>query len=362
MFIIITVTQALLYICYSIIMGSFLLNLVPNNYKPLIYLPRKILLISLGGIVIFSFIPVLPLILHLNSLLGFTDAVNSVLLTFQIGKSWLFTFVVSLTFVPFLVFFNNRKTIQNIVGILFTLILISAVGWSSHASSLNPVKGFLSDSTHLTAVSVWVGILFIISWFSKDESNWLPFLKWFTPVAISCLVITAISGIVLMTFVIDFNNYYNSWMIPYGQSLLIKHILIIPLLVYAFINGFFIKRRLNKEENFNPKPWARIESIIILFVFTATSALSQQSPPKETAITEESVSPIFKVFHQGEVELGVNLQVGISLISILFLLLTLVFLILTVVFYFNKKSSYLSLVLGILSLVSIYLSLMYIVS
>lgn len=362
MFILGAITQALLYICYSVIMGSFILYLVPINKRPSILVPRKILLFSVGGIVIFSFIPVFPLILHLNSLLSFTDALISVLFTFQVGKAWLFTFVVSLLFVLFLVYFNNQKQIQNVFGIVFTLTLIGAVGWSSHATSLDPVKGFISDSMHLTAVSVWVGILFIVSWFSKNESNWVSFLKWFTPVAISCLVITAISGIILMTFVIDFNNYFNSWMVPYGQWLLIKHILILPLLLYAFVNGVLILRKLILDTNFNPKPWARVESIIILCVFTATAALSQQSPPKETAITKESVIPLFKVLYQGELKSGVQLQLDISLISTSFSILLLVCFILGVFSCFKKKYPYVSLVLGIFTIVSIYVALMFSVS
>ena len=62
---------------------------------------------------------------------------------------------------------------------------------------------FISHTTHFTAVSVWVGILFVVSWFSKNHSNWLNFLKWFTPVAIVCFVSTIITGLILMTVVVD---------------------------------------------------------------------------------------------------------------------------------------------------------------
>ena len=45
-----------------------------------------------------------------------------------------------------------------------------------------------------------------------------------------------------MTIVVDYKDYANSWMLPYGQALLIKHLLIIPLLAYAFINSVLIRK------------------------------------------------------------------------------------------------------------------------
>ena len=44
----------------------------------------------------------------------------------------------------------------------------------------------------------------------------------------------------------EFEDYPNSWMLPYGQALLIKHLLIIPLLVYAVINSILMKKKLDK--------------------------------------------------------------------------------------------------------------------
>ena len=41
----------------------------------------------------------------------------------------------------------------------------------------------------------------------------------------------------------------------YGQALLIKHLLIIPLLVFAMINSLLIKKKLIRDIHFNPKPW-----------------------------------------------------------------------------------------------------------
>ena len=39
-----TITQALLYLCFAILMGSFLLYLVPNTHRPDINVPKGALM------------------------------------------------------------------------------------------------------------------------------------------------------------------------------------------------------------------------------------------------------------------------------------------------------------------------------
>ncbi|MEK5380446.1 copper resistance D family protein [Niallia sp. FSL W8-0635] len=353
-----TISQTILYVFYGLLLGSYIMFLVPVKYKPTIYVPRKILLFSLLGLVIFSFIPIVPLIFHLSLIRGKLEAISLILFTFEIGKSWTLTFIVSLFFAFFILYFEQSKKRYNIIGLIFTMILIGVIGWSSHASSLDPMLGFISHTGHFTAVSIWTGILLIVSWFSLNQNNWLFFLKWFTPVAITCLVITALSGIVLMNYVIDFQNYYNSWMLPYGQALLVKHLLIIPLLIYAFINGFFIKGKIKKETDFNPRPWAKIESVIIILIFSATASLSQQSPPRETVITNESLAKIFTFFYPAQVNADTAIHFSISFISSVFILLALGSLF-SVLFFFHKKYHVVvSFVMSILIVVFLYFSIM----
>ena len=242
----------------------------------------------------------MQLILYLSPDIGFAQTLQSVLFTFEVGKAWIFTYILSTLLFIFVIWFDYRKrALYAYIGIIFTFILILALGWASHASSYDRVWGFFNHTAHLTAVSVWVGILFVVSWFSKDHTNWLNFLKWFTPVAFVCFVSTIITGLFLMAVVVEFEDYSNSWMLPYGQALLIKHLLIIPLLVYAMINSLFIKKKLKNDIHFNPRSWARTESIIILLIFSATAALGQQSPPHETTVTMDLYQNYLSCFIKG---------------------------------------------------------------
>ena len=197
MIVLFTITQALLYLCFALFLwGAFSYILYQTLTDQDINVPKGALMFAAGGIAIFSFLPVLQLIFHLSPDIGLTQTWQSVLLTFEVGKAWIFTYILSTMIFIFIIWFDYlKRALYAYLGIAFTFILILALGWASHASSYDRVWGFISHTAHLTVVSVWIGILIVVSWFSKDHSNWLNFFKWFTPVAIICFVITIITGL-----------------------------------------------------------------------------------------------------------------------------------------------------------------------
>jgi putative copper export protein len=353
-----TLSQTLLYLCFALLMGTFLLYMIPKNYRVDIFVPKGVLLVTAAGIAILSFFPVFHLILYLAPEFGFGQSTKFVLFSFEVGKAWIFTFVVSIILFIFIIWFDYRKKfLLASLGVILTFILVLTLGWSSHASTYDKVWGFFSHSLHLTAVSVWVGTLMVVSWFSKDHANWLNFLKWFSPVAIVCFVSTFLTGLILMSFVMEFNAYTTSWLLPYGQALLIKHILIIPLLIFAIINSFFARKRLKRGYQYDPRPWARIESIIIMLIFSATAALGQQSPPHETAVSNEEVSSLFKVFHQGPFYPEMTVQLIFNPVSIALSIITALFVTLIIFLFFKKGLPIFSFIISILLVFCVYLSL-----
>lgn len=357
MFLLGMISQALIYLCFSLILGCFILSLIPNTHRPNILVPKSAMLLSSIGIAILSFFPVLQLILYLAPNLGLVPTLQSVLLTFEVGKAWIFTFIVAIILFIFLSLFDYRtKALNSFIGIVLTLILILALGWSNHASSYHQLLGFISDTTHFTAVAVWVGILFIVSWFSTDHTNWLKFLKWFSPVAITCFIMTILTGFMLMSIVVE--DYLNSWVIPYGQSLLIKHLLIIPLVIFAVINGVLIEKKVEADSNFNPLPWVKSESLLILLIFSATAALGQQSPPKETLISNESVSKLFTLINQGQIQPNMMVQLASTPSSILLIVLALIFLALMLYSFYKKMPAIMSFLMGLLFVFCTFLSLL----
>lgn len=352
------VSEIFLYLCFSILMGSFILTMVPSQFRPSLLVRKRYMILAATGIALFSFTPILVLIINLQQRVGWQDGMQMVLLTFDIGNAWIFTTIVVLSLILFIAkFYQAENPAYSWIGCLLTILLITGLAWSSHASSLEQGKGFLTHFIHFTAVTVWVGIMYVASWFSKNHDNWLRFLHWFTPLAISCVLVTTASGIVLMAFVMDIPQYPNSWMIDYGQYLLIKHILIITLLVYAIINGLFIRRRLMKNQNFNPLPWMKAESIVALLVFSVTAAMGQQSPPSASIMGEEGLSFLFELFYQGQYNPGMEVQLSVNLMSILLFMIALLFLAMIFYTYFKKISAMITVLLSILFVLSGYLAI-----
>ncbi len=353
------VSEALLYCCFSLLLGSFIIHLIPTTARPEIRVPKSVLLGAAAGIAFLSFLPVLKIVLYLYEDLGIGYTLKSVLTNFDVGKTWISTGIISLILFIYLIPIKlEEKSLFSLTGLAFTIILAANLGWSSHAASLSKVAGFLIHTSHFLAITIWVGILMIVSWFSRNSDHWLSFLKWFSPVAFLCLVITAITGISLMTFHMDLNDYVNVTVISYGQTLLIKHLAIIPLLAFAFINSFLIRKRLQNDSSFNPLPWARLESIVVLIVFSITGVLGQASPPHELnqMVAAEGAAKLFTLFHPGTIDFPLHFSWGT--VSISLFIMAVIFLALIILTFIKKAPKSLSLLMSLLFIFTGYLAFM----
>lgn len=316
--VLVVLSQTFLYICFSVLMGSFLVGLAPSTYRPAFMRSRRLLAICTVGIPLFAFLPVLQVILYMAPRVGVAESFFSVLTSFTIGKAWGWTFVLSIgLLLVVLVVKELESTPFNITGVVITFLSIMTIAWSSHASSVEPLAGFIGDAVHLLAVSIWTGILGVVSWRSTNTANWRSFLTWFTPVAALCFVATMGSGLLMMDVLID--GYVASWVSPYGQGLLVKHLFIIPLLFYACINGLWMYSRLKSDPGFNPKPWAQLESVLIFIIFAITAAFSQLSPPSGNSGADPA--KLFMLLYDGEIPPTAVVQLDWNAIGVLLLLL-----------------------------------------
>ncbi|MEH7235432.1 copper resistance D family protein [Bacillus sp. JJ1562] len=353
----IIISQTLLYLSFSVLVGGFILLLVPNEYRPGIKFPKRLLLICAITIPVYTFVPVLDIILFLAPRLGLLESLKIVLTTYTIGTAWDFTLLGSLLLVLLIAFTKtNEKASFAYLGTLLTLGLILTVAWSSHAGALDQNIGIISDFIHLVAVSIWVGILLIIGWFSTNHNNWLKFLSWFSAVAFGCLIATILSGLFMMDVIMD--EYVDSWMISYGQGILLKHLFLLPLLFYALVNGFIVKYKLSKDATFNPISWIRLESFILFTIFTITAIYSQQPPPHGNFLTSDAISPLFRLFHDDIIDVGNTIGFALNLNTICFFFISILFFILMVLSYFKKASIIISFLFSCLFVTSIYLMLM----
>ena len=360
MFILTTISEALLYLCFALLMGSYILSIFPNDLIPTIIVTRKVKLVAVTGIALFSFVPLISLLMYLYEDFGLVDSLQSILLTFEVGKAWLFMLIIALFLGLYIRLFDDKKSIYySIVGTLLVLLLIMGVSLSSHAGSIQGFKGIMTHFVHFTAVVIWVGILFVISWFSKNTNNWLSFLKWFHITALYCFGIITITGLSLMSFSTTLDVYPDTWMVSYGQSLLIKHLLIIPLIAYAFVNGILMKRRLQKERDFDARPWTKIEFFIILLIFAATGAMSQQSPPHNLfeTISNEGFSSLFLLFHEEVVYSGITVDLIFNIEGLLLLIIAIIFLLMSLFSFVKSMPAIFSFIMSLFIVIAAYLGL-----
>ena len=349
---IVSVFECLTYLCFAYVTGAFVFFILPKSKWPDNQPSRRLLLISCLGIGLLSFAPVFHVILDLTKDMGFWLSFKGVLFTFEIGQTWLLTLAISILLF-LLIYFNpvHQDPILSKFALLLAVLLIGTYTKGGHAASLSPTWGFLGHFFHLLAVSIWGGCLIHAAWSAKSDRNWLAFLKWFTPLALICMVV--IIGAGFLTMVIDISpalnrsvtaalgSYREGLVVNYGEALLVKHLLLIPLLLLATFNSVYTRKQFKAQKPFTPIKWARLESIILFAIFAVTAYMGQQAPPHDLAqlLHFNGASPLFEAIYGGGIpqNFTVHLHFGaISLIFITFSILLLLLVALGVVRHLSK--------------------------
>lgn len=351
--------KAMLYLCFSILIGVSILYAVPKNMRPEVRIKQGWLVLLIASVPVFGMGELLRLTLHLGEDFGYWLTFQNIVLSFEAGKGWLFLTGISILLF-FMVIFNEIRE-ERFFAVLALVLLTGmtvSIGYSSHAASLSSF-GFLAHSLHFLAVTAWSGILLAVGFFSKENNPGLSFYKWFTPFALSCLFIVIGAGIWLMSYIVP--EYVNGYILNYGQALLIKHILLFVIVFYSLINGVWLKRKLKKgDSSLSLMKWMRAEGILLFLVFVTTAVMSQQTPPHnlEDTLKVEKPSPLFS-FITG-LNPGDNpiLKIELSIISFVGLFATII--LLSGVFIgINRKMGLLPVLTGsILAACALYLAVM----
>ncbi|OYD56352.1 hypothetical protein CGZ90_17870, partial [Fictibacillus aquaticus] len=296
------IAKALLYVVFAVMAGTFVLYSVSPEKRPGISVPKNIILACIILVPVLAIGPLVQTALMLSEDFGFYESFSSILTTFEVGHGWMIV-----TGVSFLLFFLNvfndvREDRFFAVLSLFLMAVIGAAqGYASHAASLNDAGGMAAHTLHFLAVSVWTGVLLVAGWSAKNEERFTAFYKWFTPLAIICLAVVIGAGLWLMKYIVP--EYYNSWILSYGQALLIKHVLLVSVVFYSLINGVWIARKLKNGSEFRPLKWIKAESVVMVLIFAATAVMGQQIPPHsiEETLKTTKPSPLFTFFYEGAV-------------------------------------------------------------
>ncbi|SDH86316.1 putative copper resistance protein D [Alteribacillus persepolensis] len=352
------VSNGLLYVCFALVIGHCILSMLPEDKKPRVVVPKKWQVGSVLLIPMLSLPPVLHVTLNMNEYReeSFISSFIYVLMEIELGRAWTALLLLVIIFAALMWLLPKRRddSYVNLAGLLLVFGMIVTQGVVGHSANMASYPGATSHILHLMAVSTWVGILMIVSWFAVNDENWEGFVDWFTPIAVICVIVVSFSG-VFMTFFLT-ENIMNSWMLTYGQALLFKHLLFIPLMVYACINGFLMRRKVKNTPTVSPRSWWRAESLIIMAVFVITGFMSEQEPPQNIAQTlnREGSSILFQSLVTFPVNSDTELFFHLHWFSLLFFLIGIVFLLLVIYVFYKNDTITGSIVFGVLAVISIY--------
>ena len=278
--------DTLLYGCLALLIGFFSVQLIPRSYRPDVSLSiRWVRMLIVLMLLSFS-LSVLLIVLYLYEEIGFWITLQSVLLTFEAGNAWI---LMALWSVLLLIVINRSSLSPGRIklGVFLVMAMVVTFAWSGHASSIKGAEGMLVHSIHALAVFIWTGGLLILGFWSPSDRNWGIFLEWFKPLVTLCFLLIVGSGIYLMSVVVQVEEYSDSSILPYGQALLWKHVLILSVLIIGIMNGKWSYA--SPERSFEVRRMRmRMEGILILLLFTATAWLGQQEPPHSIKDTLQS--------------------------------------------------------------------------
>jgi putative copper resistance protein D len=351
--------KLIMYLCLALIMGYWMLQICPQDRQPAVHIPRWVLVTAYLLFPVTLLIPptVLSYVIAPQVEENFGQVFKSVLVTFEMGETLLAGMVLigCLGLVHLARKFMAKK-VAAWVGFILAIGLVLAQSWSSHAATVTEHLGFFAQSFHVLAISLWIGTLFVVAWFGKNFERWPSFLSWYTPLAILSVVTIVVTGIIMMTFIVP--QPVQSLILPYGQTLLIKHLVLIPVLLFAFFNGVWFRRQLKQGGFNNPRPWIRAESVLALIIFSITANLSRESPPHDQlaqALQYAGPSPLFSLFLPEVTEAG-KLFLSFSWLALILVLASVSIVLLF--FRSGSKSASLLLLVSAAVVLLIYLAIM----
>ena len=330
------ISQFILYISLSLLMGTFLLSCVPVPFRPSFHIPVKWLYGSAIMIPFAAFIPNVLLLSILAPQFGVFHSIWTILSKYKVGHAWIAIVVFAILLLLLIAAFEKKASkLAAVASIVMIIAICLAIGFVSHASSMSGMAGVTFDFIHLISVSIWLGILLLISFFSSDAANWEAFLKWFSPTALVAFTAIALSGVLMVEEIVP--AYVTGWASTYGQWLFIKHVLLLPLTFIILGNALLVKLKINKPL-FEPRTWVKLETYLLLGILAVTAIFSEQQPPM-SVVKSDNLSAVFELFYPSTVEAGMQAYFQMTGIGLSFFLLTAAFIGILVVCYFKQAKT-----------------------
>ena len=298
--IIVQLSNIFLYIAFAIVTGYFILKIVPPKFSASMTLQKQTVESMLISIPILLAVPSMNVVTTLTSSFGlsWSDALSTVLLTYATGQALLFSIVITICLILIHRAEKKASSITNYLLLTGMILLMLSASWASHGASIAGWMGVVSTFIHFISVAAWIGPLIVLGWFAKELPNSQSLHKWFSPVAAGSVLLLSLSGLFLVTRVTE--DYFNGWLLSYGQLLLVKHLLYLPLLFFGLRHLVMLSLKKPRLSEPQLRRSFRAESTIAFFIFIVTGFMSEMEPPHEVLRTlqSEPVSWITQLFIQ----------------------------------------------------------------
>lgn len=352
MMILVTLTESLLYISYALVIGGLFLLSLPEQKKPPMSIPQWLLPTSLLSICLFGLGPVIQVWYSIPIEAKSSISIWGFLAGNTQGQSWLaivFGVILLLLFLWMNDIRSSRPTA--FLGLVWSMFILLSYTWASHVASFDTL-GLWATFFHFLAVSIWFGILLYVAWFGSTFERWNSFLRWYTPVSIACMITIFLAGLILMQYIAP--EYWNSWLLPYGEALLIKHLLFALILSFAIVNAFWLR----KKGSFS---WLRAETLTVALILIVTGWMGQQEPPHEVLTTLEyvPVSPLFEAVTAQDWNPLKEVTLSWTSSSMLLAAISFAFIVMMMVCIYQRRSAWLYLLLGILWVSTSFLAILF---
>ncbi|SNZ16916.1 putative copper resistance protein D [Terribacillus aidingensis] len=284
--ILVPLMELLSYIAFSFVAGYLVFRLI-RKQEAAVQTPRSDVLAGAASAALVTSGPVINLVSVIGAQNGYGKALLTVLFQTAAGHVWLGIFLLAIC--VWVLLYVNKLPMVTLV-LFLSMLFLRAYG--SH-----PDEGIMNTFAHLIHLSAavfWVGVLVHACFYTDERFNWESFLKWFSPFTAVLVMAVIGSGVVTMSFAMDMRDYGNVLMLTYGQMLLIKHIVFIPVLVFTVINMFLVKQ-VRQHSHFQPLNWIRAEAFLLAIVFACSALLKSSAAPANIAeaLSNAGAAPIF---------------------------------------------------------------------
>lgn len=177
--------------------------------------------------------------------------------------------------------------------VLLGSALVLSVSLTSHAAGDGRYLLVAADAVHLAAAAAWVGTVISLAlmpvWRLQPAPPWLEGTMHRTS-AVGLFAVVAILG----------TGGYGVWShfwspeqvlgTPYGQALVLKLFLVVPILGLAALNRWVLAPKAAKTGCFVQLGWSiRIESVLLILALVAAAHYVTRSPPGEPSSLLDAV-------------------------------------------------------------------------